>query len=266
MEKHFSSFDGTMLRLRVDEAEEARAVLVICHGLCEHLNRYDHVTEQIVDAGITVVRYDQRGHGKSEGKDAHFDDYNEMPDDANAIVEWSQKTYPNLPHFVFGHSMGGLTAALFATKYPNKVQGILLSGALTRYSKPLLGEWPLPFSADAVLPNELGEGVCSVPEVIEAYQADPMVRKTFTAGLINECYKGIEYLRENPHGFTYPVLIMHGANDGLVAEEDSRRLFAEIASTDKGLRIYENLCHEILNERPHRLIVEEMIRWMKARI
>lgn len=80
------SGDGTKLRFRKDVVDDPRALIVIAHGLCEHLNRYDYFTEKLNENGYSVYRYDQRGHGKSEGKKVYFSDYNEMPEDLAAIV------------------------------------------------------------------------------------------------------------------------------------------------------------------------------------
>lgn len=263
MEFMLPSFDMTKLRVVSDEASFPKGVLVMCHGLCEHLNRYDAVSEQLVAANFTIVRYDQRGHGKSEGYPAYFDDYMEMPKDMMSVVEWVRSEYPNLPIFIFGHSMGGLTAALFASHFPNQAQGFLLSGALTRYELKLLGNLPIDQPPKTEITNELGEGVCSKQEIIDKYMNDPMVRKTFTVGLCNACGKGVDYLTENPDKLVDPILIMHGANDGIVSVKDSLRLFDEIAAKDKGLRIYERLYHEILNEHLQQHILGEMIYWLE---
>lgn len=260
------SYDGTALRVQIDAVDNAKALVVLVHGLAEHLGRYDHVVALLNKAGFSCFRYDQRGHGHSEGKDGHFDDAEQFAKDCKAMLDHAKGRFPSLPVFLFGHSMGGFTVALFGTLFPGEVRGILTSGALTRYSKPLLGELPLPLPADTPLPNELGDGVCSDPAVIEAYANDPLVKKTFTAGLINAMYAGVEILRARPEAFTDPVLVMHGAKDGLVSEGDSRQFYGEIASEDKGLRIYEGLFHEILNEPVHAHIVDEMVFWMEARL
>jgi len=39
----------------------------------------------------------------------------------------------------------------------------------------------------------------------------------------------VEWLKENSREFTDPVLILHGANDGLVSEKDYREFFGDIA-------------------------------------
>lgn len=59
---------------------------------------------------------------------------------------------------------------------------------------------------------------------------------------------------------------MHGLNDGLVSYEDSLQFFNEIGSTNKSLRIYDTLEHEILNERKYNsTIFEDIIDWIQLK-
>ena len=266
-EKMVASFDGTELRLRKDLVPEPKALIVIAHGLCEHLNRYDHFTERLNEQGYSVYRFDQRGHGKSKGDKVFFGSFNEMPDDTNVIIDMAREESEGKKVFLFGHSMGGETVALYGTKYPGKTDGIITSGALTRYNLELFGN-ELPFEAPAksYVPNSLGEGVCSDPAVIEAYVNDPLVEKEISFSLINEVYYGVEHLKANPKDFTEPVLILHGAKDGLVSEKDSRDFFGEIGSTDKSLRIYANLFHEILNEPSKEEVISDIVLWLNKHL
>lgn len=265
-ENMFASFDGVELFMKKDIPEAPRAVMVIVHGLCEHQGRYDHVSSRLVAAGFAVYRFDHRGHGRSTGKRVFYNDYNEIVDDVNEAVKIAESEYPALPLFVLGHSMGGYATALFGTKYPGRARGIVLSGALTRYNHRLMGDLPMAGDAQSYFPNALGDGVCSDPDVVQAYVADPYVEKEISVGLCNSLGAGIDYLKANPGHFVDPVLVLHGAKDGLVSEKDSRDFFGEIASEDKGLVIYPRLFHEILNEPCKEEIVADILRWAAKRV
>lgn len=266
-ERMISSFDGTKLYLKTDKTEPAsKGIIVIVHGLCEHQGRYDYVTAQLIAAGFSVYRFDHRGHGRSEGKKVYYSDFNEIVDDVNEVVKIAETENPNMPLFVLGHSMGGYATSLFGTKYPGRAKGILLSGALTRYNHPLMGNLPMDGDPEAYFPNALGDGVCSDPAVAEAYNNDPYVEKEISISLCNTFGAGISWLKANAEKFTSPVLIMHGADDGLVSVNDSLDLFREIASVDKGLIVYPKLFHEILNEPCKDEIIADMLRWLEKHI
>lgn len=265
-ERMIVSFDDTKLFSRKDIPENSKAVVVIAHGLAEHLNRYDALTKRLFDDNFAVYRYDQRGHARSEGKRTFFNSYEELAKDCKTMVDLAKSENPDLPVYLIGHSMGGYTVTLFVTMYPNDVAGVVTSGALTRYSKPIFGELPIDAPADSYIKNALGDGVCSDPKVVEEYVNDPLVEKEISIGLINSLADGLGYLKENSEEFVVPALILHGADDGLVSEQDSRELYGEIGSTDKTLKIYGKLYHEIFNEIPKQEIYTEVIDWLNDQL
>ena len=116
------------------------------------------------------------------------------------------------------------------------------------------------------LPNELGSGVCSVPEVVDWYGKDPYNRQTFTAGLCYALCAGLEWFQPQKQDFKYPVLMTHGEKDGLVNVKDTYEFFAAAGSEDKQMKIYGKLFHEILNEYQKDEVIADMIRWMDYRI
>src|ERR1700712_3655076 len=61
--------DGLLLTTRTWPTEHPapRGVVVLVHGLGEHINRYDHVAHRLAAQGFDVVGYDHRGHGRSPG-------------------------------------------------------------------------------------------------------------------------------------------------------------------------------------------------------
>ena len=264
-ERFFISFDGTELYMKCNVPDNPKAVVVIVHGLCEHQGRYDYVTDKLNDAGYSVYRFDHRGHGRSKGKSVYYADFNEIVDDVNEAVKVAEVENPDIPLFILGHSMGGYATALFGTKYPGRAKGILLSGALTRYNLQLMGPLPMQGDPELYFPNALGDGVCSDPAVVKAYGEDPYVRKEISIALCNSLGGGITWLKENPKAFIDPVLIMHGVKDGLVSEKDSRDFFSEISSEDKGLIIFPNLYHEILNEPAKDEVIYHVIGWISRR-
>ena len=82
------------------------------------------------------------------------------------------------------------TASNIQTK---KLRGIITSGALTMDTGGLISGIPKGLDLHQKLPNELGSGVCSVPEVVDWYGKDPYNRQTFTAGLCYALCAGLEW-------------------------------------------------------------------------
>lgn len=266
-EAMITSFDGTKLYFKKNEAENARAAIVIVHGLCEHQGRYDYFVQKLNEAGITTYRFDHRGHGRSEGEPTYYSDFNELLDDTNVFVDMAISENPSLPVFLLGHSMGGFTVSLYGVKYPDKrLRGIITSGALTVDNSGIIRQVPKGLDVHQTLPNELGSGVCSVPEVVDWYGKDPYNRKTFTTGLCYAICSGLDWFKEKKKDFAYPVLMTHGEKDGLVSVKDTYELFASVASKDKQMKIYGGLFHEILNEYCKDEVISDMIRWIERRL
>mgnify|MGYP002624578572 FL=1 len=265
-DEFFNSFDGTKLFINTEVDPACKAVVVMVHGLAEHQGRYDYVAQKFHEAGYGTYRFDHRGHGKSEGECAYLSDFNELLDDTNVVVDRAIDENPGKSVFLLGHSMGGLTVSLYGAKYPNKkLAGIITSGALVSLEKNLFAEVPEGLDPHLQLPNELGDGVCSVDEVRDWYAKDPLNRKSFAVGLVYSCLKGLEWYADAVGEFAYPVLITHGEKDGLVGVHNSPWLFERVSSTDKQMKIYGSLFHEILNEYCRDEVIGDYVRWMDQR-
>lgn len=263
-ETYIQSFDGTRLFLKSDLPTAPKAIIVIVHGLCEHLGRYEYVTQKLTERNLGVYRFDHRGHGRSEGKPIFYSDFNQMIDDVNVVVELAKQEHPGLPLFLIGHSMGGLAVTTFGMKYPQHVNGIVASGAVTRFNNQFAIPPNMP--VDAYFPNELAGGVCSDPAVVEAYVNDPLVAKEISFGLFYSLFAAADWNKQNSSKFVDPVLLLHGCHDGLVSEKNSRDLFGDIASQDKSLKIYAFLLHEIFNEPSKDEVIGDAIAWIEKRI
>lgn len=74
---------------------------------------YSNTAKILANNGFTVVGFDQRGHGKSEGEKGYLDDINLMKVDAQLFIGAVFKAYQNMPIFLMGHGAGGALALTF---------------------------------------------------------------------------------------------------------------------------------------------------------
>jgi len=260
-----TAYDGITLHGRIDAPDNAKAVCVIVHGLAERYGRYDYLPEKLLAAGYAAVRFDHRGHGRSQGKPIYYADHTEIVKDTDVFVEVAKEEFCGLPLVIIGHSMGGFGATSYGTTHPGKVGYYVVSGAVTRDCK---GITVLDDSLDDELyvPNALGAGVCSDPAVVAAYEADPLVAKELSVKVFRVLNQGVAWLGENAAAFADPVIVLHGAEDGLVSPKDSLLFFDEISSSDKSLRIYAGLMHEIFNEFAKDRVIRDAIEWLDDRL
>lgn len=183
------------------------------------------------------------------------------------VVSMALEQNPDLPVFLVGHSMGGLTVSLYGATYPDeRIKGIVISGGLTHDVNHLMSRVPGGQDPHIKLPNSMGSKVCSVKEVGEGYIRDPYNAKTFTIGLCYALQQGMAWLGEHADAFRYPALLLHGEKDVLVNVRDTYELFREISSADKQMKIYGGLFHEIFFEHCKDEVIADVLGWIEERI
>lgn len=114
--------------------ETTKATLLIVHGMQEHSGRYAEIAEYFAAHGIAVLTYDHLGHGKSvkEKKDIGFFQL-EKPDerlvaDTEMMADHLAEQYPDVPHFILGHSMGSFITRCLLQKASKKFSGAIITG------------------------------------------------------------------------------------------------------------------------------------------
>ena len=112
-------------------------------------------------------------------------------------------------------------------------------------------------------PTVDGSEVSRSKETIEKYDNDPLINKnTLTAKLLVEFSNSMDSVKQSAAVIKLPLLIMHGSADKLTAPSGSQWLFDNVASTDKSIKHYEGLYHEIFNEPEGPKIYQEVIEWL----
>ncbi len=249
--------------------EQPKAAILIVHGLAEHLGRYDYVVEKLNSYGYSVYRFDNRGHGKSDGEKGYLDDFQAFLDDTDKVVEWAKQDNPDLPLFMLGHSMGGYITGGYGVKYPGKLAGQIFSGAAVTVLPIFENLRTVDFDGNPrePVPNALADLICRDKKVVQDYIDDPLVLKETTTKLLGEVFiRGADWLVERMATYLYPCLILHGGDDQIVTPEASRYLYGHISSEDKQLKFYDDCYHEILNESEKDAVLRDIQEWIAARV
>ena len=254
---------------KVDEVYEPKAAVIFVHGICEHLGRYTYIKDKFNDANYNVYRYDARGHGKSEGKRGDLEDFQDYLNDLDILVEMVKRKNNGLKLVLVGHSMGGLVATAYTSKFPNKVDLLAISGGANVCPKSANAIKFLPFNLIGKLNyvNKLGNTVCSVKEVGEEYNKDPLVLKKISFRLLGNAFvKGTKFVKNNINNIVCSTFVMHGEKDGVVEKTIGEWTFANLRCNDKKLKIYPGLYHEIFNEVTKDDVIQDLIDWCNERV
>lgn len=264
----FRGYNNIKIYAKKDLSENAKANVVIVHGICEHLDRYDYLVNKLNENGYNVYRYDARGHGRSEGKKGDLESFDEYLCDLDIYIETIKKE-SNLPLVLLGHSMGGLVATSYACKYQDKIDYLVLSGAcnITPSAASALKLIPTFITSLFKYKNNLGDGVCSDKTVVEAYNNDPLVLKTVSLRLMKNVFiKGCKYVNNNIGNIKVPTLVMHGKEDGIVVSTTGEWTYNNLVVEDKTLKMYPELYHEIFNEIKKDEVINDLIEWLNKRM
>jgi alpha-beta hydrolase superfamily lysophospholipase len=269
---HWNTADGLRLFAQAWTVEQPKAVVGIIHGMGEHSTRYAHMADALNKAGMSVVSFDHRGHGKSEGKKGHTPSIGHLLDGVDQLLEEMARQAPGAPAFLFGHSMGGNVLLNHALRRHPKVKGIISSGAYLRLAfEPPAIQVALAKLVKGILPalgqptNLDATAISRDKKVVDIYMNDPLVHGRITPAFFVEIDAAAKYAMEHAAELNIPLLIYHGAEDRLTAHDGSKE-FASKVKGDVTWRSWEGLYHECHNEPEQQQVFAFIIDWINARL
>lgn len=131
----FDSFDGKKLYFEYFLKQNAKASVVIVHGLSEFTKKFYEIASYLLSGGYNVFLYDQRGHGRSFRMTSnpdilHVDKFSDYAADLNEYINKIVLKVSNAPIYIYSHSMGGAVTALYLEKWQDKVEKAIMSAPL----------------------------------------------------------------------------------------------------------------------------------------
>lgn len=257
---------GIKINTVTNLADYPQANVIIVHGLGEHLEKYDQLTSFLLDHHCNMIRYDQPGHGRSEGERGFLNAASDLEETLTEIVKQVNAQYYYFPTFLIGHSMGGFTILRYLTKHSGQVAGAVAVDPFSVYQTPTLGQLPLEGDSHRVIPDETsgGTGVNADPRVEKRAANDPDNLADLKAGIMNALGNGAVELKANLKKITDPIFFLHGQQDGVVDYHDTLTVFDQISSTDKELHLYPYIMHSLLVDPSRQSeIYNEILRWIE---
>ena len=111
--------------------ENPRGIFYIHHGMAEHIDRYKSFAEKLNSFGFHVVGHNHLGHGDNkengEGIFSPSKGWSKVCNEACMVNEHFYNLYPELPSYLFGHSMGAFIT-ISSLKRIKNLKGIILTG------------------------------------------------------------------------------------------------------------------------------------------
>jgi len=257
---------GEEIQLSYKDYGKGRPVVLI-HGWPSSKDMWEYQIDDLVNAGLRVVKYDRRGFGKSD-KPWDGYDYDTMTDDLNAVLEGLDLRDAVL----VGFSMGGGEAVRYLNRY----------GSSGRVSKLILVSAVVPFLGQS---NDNPEGVPQAvfAEMMEKMKEDRIAfldtfgEQFFGVGLLEhpvskpylQYFRGLAEValpratqqcaiafantdfRADVKAVNVPTLIIHGDADKTVPIE---------ASSNRTAKMIPKAVYKVYEGAPHGLFYTERKR------
>ena len=272
VQKAFTGVGGTNIVYDLYEPAGAPVGLIlVTHGVAEHAGRYHHVADVLVELGLRVAIPDHRGHGRSGGKRLRVRDLSEFTDDLETLRRL--EVVEGRPTYLLGHSMGGEIALDYALDHQDLLAALVLSGPAVLPGDDIS---PVLIKVAKVLgkvaPGLPGQKLSSAsisrdPAVVKAYDEDPLnFRGALPAGVGGAMLRTMDTLPSRLPSLKLPLLVMAGSADKIVKPEGAELVVRLAGSTDKTLKMYDGLYHEVFNEPEKELVLGDLADWLKAHL
>ena len=282
---------------------EVRAVLQIAHGVAEHIYRYAPFMEFLAENGFVVVANDHLGHGKTAENEqelcffAEKDGWNDVVSDMDTLHKLTAAKYPDVPYFLFGHSMGSFLTRTYIIDHPEGLKGVVISGtgqnpgAVIAAGKLLaklemIDNGPMYHSPtlDKLAFGSYNKKYDHVrtkldwltrdEAVVDAYIADPLCGAMATAGMFHDMMGGLQYIWKtenlNKMDKSTPVYFMAGDGDPVgnygEAVKKVYERFLKTGCKDVKLKLYKDGRHEMLNELNKDEVYADVLEWLNSKI
>lgn len=304
MDVEFPSWDGkSNIHGMIWQPQDIqlRGIVQLIHGMSEHIERYDPFARFLAQNGFLVCGHDHIGHGHSV---ASQDELGHMPSDigADVLVEDADtlryivaSSLPDLPYFVFGHSMGSFTLRVYLTRHGEGLAGAILCGtgqkpaivslagnALAKIGAKVRGEMAksdlIHSMADGAFTRQIDDPqtefdwISADRQNVDDYMADDLNGFQFTLGgyasltRLTMLAASLELAKKVPHDL--PLLFIAGAKDpvgdngrGVVAAAEMMR---KAGAEDVEVILYDGMRHEILNETDSDVVFDDVLAWLEA--
>jgi alpha-beta hydrolase superfamily lysophospholipase len=275
LKREYIDAKGEQIRLNYTEImhknDKPKATIAILHGFGQNSDLFVELGIQFALNGYIVQAIDFRGYGWSGGRRVEHT-LIEMQDDIVALLKESD---PDIPLFLYSHSMGGLITFSFLMNNPD----LNISGVISQAPVTASPEFVKIDSFRLMLVKFLGQ---EIPELLlnarintSSVSKKAIVMKWMLSSRKVVPILGvrqahiISYLMHhffyNAKSFTHPVLIHLANDDKVVNNNATKKFFEKIGSEDKQMFEYDGVYHELQYEDCAKEMFRNNINWLNAR-
>jgi 3-oxoadipate enol-lactonase len=242
--------NGIKLFYRFDGPEKGRPV-VLSNSLFSRLEMWDPQIHALTSAGYRILRYDSRGHGRSDAPEGPYS-IEMLADDLAGLMDavgWDRA------HFC-GLSKGGMVGQVMGTRHPNRLLSLTLCDTSAYMGAEEVWEpriqSGLSQGVEGLVESSVNrwftsESKTCIPEEVEKVRG--MIRATPLAGFIGCCraFQAFDHRKANK-AITAPTLVIVGELDPGTDLSHARVIHRAIGGSE--LVIIKDAAHLTNIERP----------------
>ncbi|MGI4815502.1 MAG: alpha/beta hydrolase [Janthinobacterium lividum] len=282
MIKEVEFFSGPGLRMSghlylPEASRNLHAGVVFCHGFGGVKEGVPVGLSKLLAAeGYTVMAFDYRGFGKSEGARSLLNPHEQVEDTVHAL-EYLATCVPDVdPERIglYGTSFGGGVAAIAAARSP-RPKALAMSVAVTSGSHWLrnINRWSefeeIKTRSLAALARKVATGEIEIGERFEIMVPDATSKLRYTEKVPMAIESAYHVLQHEPIEFadkiSVPVQMFGVADDSLVPYEQTP-MFYERVRTEKALKVFERGNHWAVYDAALQSVATTTIDWFARHV
>ena len=266
----FNTFDDTKIFYRALIKPSQNTILLV-HGFGEHSGRYKELMRLLSACNCSVIAFDMRGHGDSEGKRVYIDDFDDLVKDVyefrrfaeNKLLEKDQRFY------IYGHSLGGLVSARTILKDQNLWKALVLSAPFFGtyiFSRPTrhIASFLNCIKPDIYLDNPVNAVFLTHDDnELLKYIEDKKILKKITARFAKEMLEKGKLTLKDAFKITLPVYVFYGSLEKIVSVKRILKFYGNISSEDKKIKLLNGFYHELHTEKERNIYFNYVLEYFR---
>ncbi|KAM3131417.1 hypothetical protein pb186bvf_016489 [Paramecium bursaria] len=280
--------EGKIINLKTylyPQRGELKGILFLFHGLASYMNHGAHIAEAHTHIGIAVVGMDHRGNlenqsiqilgfGKSEGVRGFLESIELHLQDSKLFIHRVLEKFgnpKNIPIFLSGLSMGGMTSFRLALLNEFPIRGIVMYAPAIKslqcnmFIGAVKALGCIVPKAKFIKPKR---GMTTKnPQLTEDFQKDPYVyTDELLPGTAATIMKAMQDAPDLYNQLRTPWLCVQGGLDKLVDPDLAEELHIKSPAEDKTVLYYDNMWHDVWHEEEIYDILPKVVEWVRLRL
>lgn len=254
-------------------AEEAKAVLLLVHGIGAHSARWDFLSDFFLQNNISSYAIELRGFGETKDLRGHVDSFKVYFRDLRCLRDIIIEENRGKKIFLIGESLGAIISFLTVIPEPTLFDGLIcispvfmsrLKASPLEYIKIFLS---LAYNPKKQFKVPFDSGMCTRDaDCREILDNDPREHRLATSRFIFEIFKAEIQSATLKKKMRTPVLFLLSGEDKLADPEASKRIFNGIKIDEKKLIQYPDMYHALSIDLGRERVFKDILKWVDRRI